>query len=86
MAIFFNDVRDNRVVDAAFRGMRPAVVALIVAPIIGLARGMGAWRMAVAAVVALVVWYFGLSPVWFLMAGACVGAVVAAYGGKGVRR
>ena len=86
VAIFFNDVRDNRVVDAAFRGMRPAVVALIVAPIIGLARGMGAWRMAVAAAVALVVWYFGLSPVWFLMAGACVGAVVAAYGGKGVRR
>ncbi len=86
VAIFFNDIRDNTIVDAAFCGMRPAVVALIVAPIIGLARGMEAWRMAVAVAVALVVWYFGLSPVWFLMAGAVVGAVVTAYRGKEVER
>ena len=32
IAMFFSDIRDNQWVDAAFRGMRPAVVALIVAP------------------------------------------------------
>ena len=35
VAMFFHTMRDNRWVDAAFRGMRPAVVALIVAPIVG---------------------------------------------------
>ena len=86
VAMFFADVRDNRWVDAAFRGMRPAVVALIVAPIVGLARGMTAWRMAIAAAVALLVWYFGMSPVWFLAAAALVGLLLAAYSGKGVER
>lgn len=86
VAMFFADVRDNRWVDAAFRGMRPAVVALIVAPIAGLARGMNDWRMAIAAAVALLVWYFGMSPVWFLAAAALVGLLLAAYSGKGVER
>ena len=86
VAMFFADVRDNRWVDAAFRGMRPAVVALIVAPIAGLARGMNAWRMSIAAAVALLVWYFGMSPVWFLAAAALVGLLLAAYRGKGVER
>ena len=86
VAMFFSDVRDNRWVDAAFRGMRPAVVALIVAPIVGLARGMNAWRISVAAVVALLIWHFGMSPVWFLAAAAFVGLMLAAYRGKEVRR
>ena len=83
VAIFFASIRDNAYVDAAFKGMRPAVVALIVAPIIGLTKGMRWWLIAVALVVALVVWYFGVSPVWFLIAGAVVGAcVVARRGGE----
>lgn len=83
VAIFFASIRDNAYVDAAFKGMRPAVVALIVAPIIGLTKGMRWWLIAVALAVALVVWYFGISPVWFLIAGAVVGAcVVARRGGE----
>lgn len=80
VAIFFSEIRDNKWVDAAFKGMRPAVVALIVAPIVGLARGMHWAKMAVAAAVALIVWYFAISPVWFLVAGAVVGVVWAARG------
>lgn len=83
VAIFFASIRDNEWVDAAFKGMRPAVVALIVAPIIGLTKGMRWWLVAVALVVALVVWHFGISPVWFLIGGAVVGAcVVARRGGR----
>lgn len=82
VAMFFADIRDNRWVDAAFRGMRPAVVALIVAPIVGLAQGMSAWLMAVAVAVAVAVWYFGMSPVWFLLAGAMGGILWAARQGK----
>lgn len=82
VAMFFADIRDNVWVDAAFKGMRPAVVALIVAPIVGLTRGMNVWLMAVAAATALVVWYYGLSPVWFLMAGALGGVLWVAKRGK----
>lgn len=86
VAIFFNNIRDNAWVDAAFRGMRPAVVALIVAPIVGLAKGMHAALIAVAVAVAVAVWYFGISPILFLIAGAIVGIAIAVYRRKGVDR
>ena len=83
VAMFFHTMRDNRWVDAAFKGMRPAVVALIVAPIVGLAKGLHWVLMAVAAATALTVWYFGFSPVWLLIAGAVGGALwVAKRGGE----
>ena len=85
VALFFANMRDNVWVDAAFRGMRPAVVALIVAPIVGLTKGMRWWMVAVALATALLVWYFGISPVWFLIGGALCGALYAASRGKGVK-
>ena len=86
VAIFFASIRDNAYVDAAFKGMRPAVVALIVAPIIGLTKGMRWWLVAVALAVALVVWYFGISPVYLLFAGGVIGILLAARRGKEVER
>ncbi len=86
VALFFAGMRDNHWVDAAFRGMRPAVVALIVAPIVGLAKGMHWTLIAVAAATSLVVWYFGISPVWLLMAGAMGGVLWAANNGRRMKR
>ncbi|MBQ2784455.1 MAG: chromate transporter [Alistipes sp.] len=85
VAIFFSEIRDNEWVDAALRGMRPAVVALIVAPILGLTRGMHRTLIAVASATALAVWLFAISPVWLLVAGALLGLLWAARG-KGVER
>lgn len=79
VAIFFADVRNNAVVDAAFKAMRPAVVALIIAPIVGLARGMHAWLIALAVAVALLVWGTGLSPIYLLIAGAAAGLAWSAW-------
>lgn len=73
IAIFFAGVRDNAVVDAAFKGMRPAVVALIVVPVISLARGMHPAMYAVIALSALAVWYAGVSPVYLIVAAAACG-------------
>ncbi|MBR5105090.1 MAG: chromate transporter [Alistipes sp.] len=87
LALFFVEVRDNRYVDAAFRAMRPAVVALIVAPLIGLVKGMKWYLMGISAAVAVAVWYFGVSPIYFIAAGVAVGVVVAVVNGrKGVKR
>lgn len=79
VALFFADIRDNVVVDAAFKAMRPAVVALIVAPIVGLAKGMNHWLWIVAGVTALLIWYFGVSPVYVLVAGAAAGLLWTIY-------
>ncbi len=87
LALFFAEVRDNRYVDAAFRAMRPAVVALIVAPLVGLTKGMRWYFIAIAAAVAMAVWYFGFSPVYLIAGGVAVGVAIAVYNGrKGVRR
>jgi chromate transporter len=87
LALFFAEVRDNRYVDAAFRAMRPAVVALIVAPLIGLVKGMRWYLMALSAAVALAVWYFGFSPAYLIALALVVGVVIAVVNGrKGVKR
>lgn len=87
LALFFAEVRDNRYVDAAFRAMRPAVVALIVAPLMGLVKGMRWYLVALSAVVALAVWYFGFSPAYLIALALVVGVVIAVVNGRrGVKR
>lgn len=87
LALFFAEVRENRYVDAAFRAMRPAVVALIVAPLMGLVKGMKWHLIAISAAVALLVWYFGFSPMYLIAGGVAVGIAMAIYNGrKGVQR
>ena len=68
-------IRDshNPVVDAAFKGMRPAVVALIVVPVFSLARGMHWSMFFVIAAAAFAVWYLGWSPIYILIAAAAIG-------------
>ena len=82
LALFFAEVRDNRYVDAAFRAMRPAVVALIVAPLMGLVKGMKWYLAALSAVVAMAVWYLGVSPMYLIGAGVIVGVAIAVYNGR----
>ncbi len=76
IAVWFADVRFNRWVDAAFKGMRPAVVALIAAPLVRLTKGMEWWKIAVAIAAAVVVWQLGVSPIYFIIAGAVAGVIL----------
>ena len=71
---------------SVFIGMRPAVVALIVVPTISLARGMHPALIVVAVATALAVWWFGLSPIWLIAAGAAAGILWTVKLGKEVRR
>ena len=70
IAVFFADYSRYPLVESAFRGMRPAVVALIAAPVCQMVRGMGWFRLLVAAAAAVLMGFLGVSPVWFLIAGA----------------
>ncbi len=73
IATVFTEFKDNPTVTAAFKGMRPAVVALIAAPLISMAKGMNWWKIALALGAAAVIWLLGVSPIWFIFAGAVVG-------------
>ena len=73
VAIFFAEIRHNAIVEAAFKGMRPAVVALIVVPVFSLARGMHPALIVVVVLTALAVWGLGWSPVLLIIAGAAAG-------------
>lgn len=75
VAIFFSGIRQNPYVDAAFKGMRPAVVALIVYPVLKFAKGINRWLYIVIALAAIGVWWLELSPVWMLLCGAVAGIV-----------
>lgn len=82
VAIYFAQFRENVYVNAAFMGMRPAVVALIVSPIVSLSRGMRAWKYALAAAVALFVWCSGVSPIWLIIVAAGVGVAIELYNSR----
>ena len=86
VAIFFSQIRHNEIIDAAFKGMRPAVVALILAPVTGFVKGMRWWLMAISAAVALAIWHWGISPIYLLAAGAILGIIFMANRGKEVEQ
>ena len=86
VAIFFAQIRHNQIVDAAFKGIRPIVVALMFAPALGFARSISGVATAVAAAVALMIWYAGITPILLLLAGAIIGLLLAARRGKEVKR
>ena len=66
--------------------MRPAVVALIIAPTIGFVKGLRWWVMAISAGVALAIWHWGISPIYLLAAGALLGIIFLAHRGKEVEQ
>lgn len=79
VATLFANIRHNPVVDAAFKGMRPAVVALIIVPVITLARGLHWTMIFVIVATALAVWGLGWSPIYILIAAAVVGILWTLY-------
>ncbi len=73
IAIFFQRIAENKYAAAALKGMRPAVIALMLGPVLGLSKGLGFWRILAALAAAAGVWWVGLSPIYFILAGATVG-------------
>ena len=73
IAIYLHSFRDNHVVAAVFKGIRPAVVALMLAPVFGFSKGLGWKRGVLAVVAAFLVWYFFISPVYLIIFGALGG-------------
>lgn len=88
-ATCFRFLRDNPIFEAVFKGIRPAVVALIAAPVFNMAKtAKVSWRnFWIPVVAAVLIYLLGVSPMWIVLA-AIVGGL--AYGrlknGKEARR
>ena len=69
IAIFFHQFEDNKVVAAMFRGIRPAVVALIAVPTFNLAKSahLNRYTLWIPIVAALAIWLLGVSPIWIII-------------------
>lgn len=81
IALFFHSFRDNKTMEAIFKGIRPAVVALIAAPCIKLARSAritlsNVWLPVGAT---LLIWLLGVSPVYIILAVGIGGYMYGRY-------
>ena len=79
IAIYLTEFSDNRYVVAAFKGIRPAVIALIAVPFINMLKRLPWYFMVLGVAVAGVICYLGVSPIWFILAGAIIGVVLTFY-------
>ena len=78
LATVFRHFRDNVWVERFFMGVRPAVVALIAAPVFRLAQAAkitlsNCW---IPIVSALLIWFFGVNPIWIVVGAAVAGFVI----------
>jgi chromate transporter len=77
IAMFFHQFKDNPVIAAMFRGIRPAVVALIAVPTFRLAQSAkitltNCW---IPIACALAIWALGVSPIIIIVVAAVAGYV-----------
>ena len=77
IAMFFQQFEDNRVVAAMFRGIRPAVVALIAVPTFNLGKQakLNKFTIWIPIVSALAIWLLGVSPIWVIIVAGVGGYV-----------
>ena len=75
IAIFFSQFKDNEVVAAIFRGIRPAVVALIAVPTFRMAQRakLNRYTLWIPVVSALAIWALGVSPIYIIVIAALAG-------------
>ena len=75
IAVFFSQFKDNRYVAAVFRGIRPAVVALIAVPTfrLGQRAQLNRYTIWIPVVCALAIWALGVSPIYIIIVAALAG-------------
>ncbi len=81
IAMFFHQFEDNKVIAALFRGIRPAVVALIAVPTFNLARKAkinlsNCW---IPILGAMAIWAFGVSPIIVIILAGLGGYIYGKY-------
>lgn len=71
IAMIFSEWKDYPAVEAVFKGIRPAVVGLIAAPLVRMAKRESANKkvfLLISLVSALLIWLVNVNPVWIILA------------------
>lgn len=81
IAMFFYQFQDNRVINAIFQGLRPAVTALVAIPVFTLARNAhinlaNCW---IPLVTGVLIAFLGISPILIIIAAGVAGFVYGKY-------
>lgn len=84
IAMFFAKSYENPTIERIFKGIRPAVVALIIAPVLSTGRSakINKYNIWIPAAVAGLIWLAGISPVYFVLAGGIGGVIYYKYMGR----
>jgi chromate transporter len=75
IALFFQQFKSNVYVEKVFKGIRPAVVALIAAPTFKLGKSakINRYTIWIPVISALLIWLLGFSPIWIIIAAGAGG-------------
>ncbi len=76
IAMVFTNFKENTFVERIFKGIRPAVVALIAAPLFSMSKVAGInWKNIIIPIATVTLIYFlGISPIWVVLA-AIIGGI-----------
>ncbi len=78
IAIFFKDLENNSLFISIFKGIKPAIVALILAPAIGMGKSvkLSSKKWIVSIAVGLIVAFTKISPIIFIVASMILGNII----------
>ena len=81
IAVIFTQFKDNPVIERIFKGIRPAVVALIAGPLTTLGKAAGITRKnaLIPIIVIIAVWLLKISPVYIVIIAILIGIIHLAY-------
>ena len=77
IAVFFRKMYDNQYMISIFNGIRPAVVALIVIPVISTAKAakLDKFNFWIPIAGALLIWLLGVSPIYIIIGAGIFGVI-----------
>lgn len=81
IALFFQQFKQYQVVENIFKGIRPAVVALIAAPTFSMAKSakINRYNVWIPVVSALLIWLLGVSPIYIIIMAGIGGFIYSKY-------
>jgi chromate transporter len=77
IAVFFRSFQENIYIAKMFKAIRPAVVALIAVPVFTTAKAIGinGKTVIIPVISAFLIWFWGVSPVYIILAAATGGLI-----------
>lgn len=81
IASFFTEIKDNLIVERMFKGIRPAVVALIAAPVIRLGKdaNINKKTIIIPIITAILVAFFNVTAIFIIIAAALGGNLYSSF-------